>query len=54
MRCLNASVKLTGRQPLEQVGTPVPNGNSIRNACVARPGVLNSLIGFISNVWPLH
>ena len=39
MRCLNASVKLTGRQQLGQVGSPVPNVNSVGNACVARPGI---------------
>ena len=27
MRRLNPSVKLTGRQRLKQVGSPVPNGN---------------------------
>ena len=35
----------TGQQRLEQVGSPVPNGSSVGNDCVARPGVWNSLIG---------
>ena len=46
MRCLNASVEFTGWQRLEQVGSPVPNGKSVGNDCVARPsGARNSMIG---------
>ena len=37
MSCLNTSVKLTGWQQLEQIGSPVPNGSSVGNDCVARP-----------------
>ena len=42
-KCLNASVRVTPCCLAHVVGSPFPNGNSVGNAIVARPSVLNSL-----------
>ena len=44
-KCLNVSVRLTAWCRCFFVGSPMPYGNNVGKAIVARPSVVNSLTG---------